>query len=588
MFYSLNDTIVSVARLNAEKRPRQNYVTFLENGDDRESFMDFGELDDSAAHVASWLYGKGLEKGDRALMILPNSIAFVKIFYGCLYGGILAVPLSEPGGPKQISAYLENFIPTFKTSSPKILITTPALIDFITRQLPPDLKEMFSGIILVSADEILNDPCDRRELPDIQPSDLAYLQFTSGSTGSPKGIMISHKNIMANMEQARTFGNWEEGKGTALWLPLFHDFGLAAGLIGAMYNSGFVALMTPVHFITKPIRWLKAITRYKCAYSYAPPFAFDICLKKVTPEEKKELDLSSLVAVVYGAEPVHYSGVKKFNHYFADCGLGPTAIRPGFGMAETVIMFSESKGLDAICVDRHVLETEGRVKLVDESVPEDDRKYLVNLGPSMNGHEIAIVDFNNNALPEGDVGRIMITGPSVCMGYYNNPKATEETFQQKIPGKEGSFLVTGDLGLLWKGNLYFTGRIKNVIIIRGRNYYPQDIEYALPAIEEIRPGCVMAFSKEREFGESLVLAMEINSNVLGNMDEFKTRMLPAIDMKVNGLIGKKFQIFPEERLYLEPGTILKTSSGKIKHYANGKKFMQDDFNGLIARISPRV
>ncbi len=587
MSYQPDDTIVSVARQRAQMHPGQNYVTFLENGDDQESFLSYQELDKSAIHVASWLFQNGLDKGDRALVILPNSIEFVQIFYGCLYGGILSVPLSEPGGPKQMQAYLETFIPTFKTSKPKILITTPILVDFLKNKIPPELKELFSTVKIVSADEILNDSPLNKELPEVQPTDIAYLQFTSGSTGTPKGIMISHKNIMNNMEQARIFGNWEEGKGTGLWLPLFHDFGLAAGLIGALYNGGFVVLMTPVQFIVKPLHWLKAISKYGCAYSYAPPFAFDICLKKISPEDKKNLDLSSLVSVVYGAEPVHYSGVKKFNEYFADCGLGSTAIRPGFGMAETVIMFSESKGLDAICVDRHLLETEGKVRLVDESLSDEDKKYLVNLGTHMHDHEIAITDKNDNALPEGEVGQIMISGPSVCEGYFENPQATKETFHRKIEGKDKSFLSTGDLGLLWKDDLYFAGRIKDVIIIRGRNYYPQDIEYIIPAVKEIRPGCAIAFSSEREFGEALVLAMEVRADLLNDMDEFKNKLLPSIDMKVTRLVGQTFQIFPEERLYLKPGTISKTSSGKIKHTANSRKFRKNDFDGLLARIAPK-
>jgi acyl-CoA synthetase (AMP-forming)/AMP-acid ligase II len=587
MFYQPNDTIVSVAKQRAEKHPEQNYVSFLKDGDEQKVTLSYQELSTSAIHIATWLKQHGLCKGDRALLILPNSLEFVQTFYGCLFGGILAVPLSEPSGPKQIASYLETFIPTFKTSKPKILITTPILVDFLNNQLPKELENLFSTVKIIAAEEIIHDQPLSEELPEIQPSDIAYLQFTSGSTGTPKGIMIAHKNIMANMEQARIFGDWEEGKGTCLWLPLFHDFGLAAGLIGALYNGGFVVLMTPVQFIVKPLLWLKAISRYRCAYSYAPPFAFDMCLKKVTAEEKKNLDLSSLVSVVNGAEPVHYSGVKKFNEYFADCGLGPTAIRPGFGMAETVIMFSESKGLDTICVDKHLLETGGKVAIVDESTPDQDKKYLVNLGTHMHDHEIAIIDKDNREVPEGTVGEIMISGPCVCEGYFENLQATRDIFQQKIEGKDKPFLSTGDLGLMWKNDLYFTGRIKDIIIIRGRNYYPQDIEHAIPLVKGIRPGCVIAFDSERDSGESMVLAMEIKPNLLKDMDEFRNKLLPIIDMNVTKLVGQRFQIFPEERLYLKPGTISKTSSGKIKHGANSRKFRQDNFEGLLARISPK-
>lgn len=587
MFYNPNDTIVSVARQRAGQHPEQDYLIFLEDGDNLEKILSYKELNQSATHIASWLTWQGLEKGDRVLLILPNSTGFVQSFYGCLFGGILAVPLSEPGGPKQMQAYLDNFLPTLAVAEPKVIITTPLLAGMMKTQLPPEITSHFKEITIITPEEILAEKAPVIPLPAIHTTDIAFLQFTSGSTGQPKGIKLSHSNIMHNMEQARVGGNWEEGKGTALWLPLFHDFGLAAGLMGAMYNGGFVALITPAHFIMNPIRWLKAVTKYKCAYSYAPPFAFDICTKKVTAEEKKELDLSSLVAVVDGSEPVHYEGVKAFNEYFADCGLSPTAIRPGFGMAETVIMFSESQGLEALCADRNILETEGRLEQVPESTPDEDKKYLVNLGTHMEGHEIVIVDENYKLLPEGQVGEILITGPSICQGYYRNPVKTERTFRCKVKGREEPFLSTGDRGMLWEDHLYFTGRIKDVIIIRGKNIYPQDIEYAVPEIPEIRPGCVIAYSSEKSGGESLVVAMEIKGELLKDMEKFEKEILNTIDMNVTRLVGQKFKVFPEERLFLKPGTIAKTSSGKIKHAANTRRFQQADFKGLIARRAPK-
>jgi len=587
MFYTPHDTIVSIAQQRAQQHPDQNYITFLEDGDDLEKQLSYRELDHSAVHVASWLTWQGLEKADRVLLILPNSVEFVQVFYGCLYGGFLAVPLSEPSSPKQMQAYLDNFIPTFRTCEPKVIVTTSLLAEIIKTQMPPDLQNLFSDITITTPEEILAGVAAAVKLPMIGVSETAFLQFTSGSTGRPKGIKLSHSNIMNNLEQARMFGNWEEGKGTALWLPLFHDFGLAAGLMGSMYNGGFVALMTPAQFIMQPMRWLKAVTKYRCAYSYAPPFAFDMCLKRITPEGKKELDLSSLIAVVDGSEPVHYEGVKGFNDYFADCGLSPTAIRPGFGMAETVIMFSESKGLESLCVDRHLLEAEGQLSLVEESTPDADKKYLVNLGTHMVDHEIAVMGENNKALPEGKVGDIMISGPSVCEGYYRNPTATEETFRQRIGGKDKFFLATGDLGLMWKEHLYFTGRRKDVIIIRGKNIYPQDIEYAVAVVKEIRPGCVIAFSSQSNSGEALVLAMEVRADLLKDLDTFHKEILNTLDMNVTRLVGQKFKVFPEERLYLMPGTISKTSSGKIKHAANAKKFGQAEFEGLLARRAPQ-
>lgn len=580
-----SETIVELIQKRAERHPDRPYLYFLEDGDHQSALLSYKDMEDDARRVAAWLYHQGVEKGDRVITILPNSVEFVQIFYGCLFAGVLAVPLSEPGGPHHMQSYLNAFIPTLKVSQPKLLITTPFLVDLIQNQLPPEVQPVFKNLQVVSDQEIIQSP-DHPDFqcPDLSGEDTAYLQFTSGSTGTPKGIMIGHRNIMANMKQAYTTCEWEAEAGTALWLPLFHDFGLAAGMIGAIYMGGFVVLTTPINFIFKPIRWLKMISDYKCAYSYAPPFAYEICRKKISNEEKEQLDLSSLVCSVYGAEPVQFEGVRGFTDAFQTSRLNRSAIRPGFGMAETVIMFSVSRGLSALCVDRSKLETSGNIEFAEEDRPESEKKYLVDLGPMMDEHEIVIKNEQNQALPEGRVGEIVISGPSVCQGYYNNPEETEAVFRQKIEGKEANHLATGDLGLLWKGHLYFTGRIKDLIIIRGRNYYPQDIEYALTYLKELRAGCIVAYSEMQPEGEQLCLAMEVRKDLLKDISLFNDYVLPTIDRKVTDLIGHKFQIHPEKRIYLKPGVITKTSSGKIKHAANVTRFKAGNIEGILAQL----
>ena len=556
-------------------------------GDGTSAAMTYQQNDQAACQVAASLQKRGIKQGERVLVILPNSLEFVKIFYGCLYGGILAVPLSEPAGPQNMAAYLETFLPTLKVSKPSLIIVTSQLADFLRNQLPPELQKVFSGLEIATDQEILADTSAEYSAPEIKAEDTAYLQFTSGSTGTPKGIMIGHSNLMANLEEARKFMQLEEEDGTAVWLPLFHDFGLAAGLMGALYSGGFTVLMTPAHFIRKPLRWLSAMSKFKCAHSYVPPFALDLCLKKISDEELNQLDLSCMVSVTDGSEPVHYLPTKKFNERFSACGLKADVIRPGFGMAEIVIMFSGSKtGLHGLCVDRHVLETEGRVKVLGDDAPAADKKMLVNLGSQMDGHEIVIKGPDNQQLPEGEVGELMISGPSVAQGYYENMQATEEIFRQNIIGKEQPFLATGDTALLWKGELYFAGRIKDIIIIRGRNYYPHDIELVLAGVEELRPGCLMAYASGAEDeSEHLAVAVEVRADLLKDPDVFRKYVLTSIDQKIIEIVGKHFQITPSERLYLEPGTIDKTSSGKIKHLRNRKTFAEETFAGLIERVS---
>ncbi|MEZ7852914.1 MAG: AMP-binding protein [SAR324 cluster bacterium] len=587
---------VEVARQRAVEHPKRDCVIFLEDGENQldirgnSASMTYQENDQAACQVAASLQKRGIKKGERILVILPNSLEFVKIFYGCLYGGILAVPMSEPAGPQNMEAYLETFLPTLKVSRPSLLIVTAQLANFLRNQLPPELQKVFAGLEIATDKEILAETSGEYSVPEIKAEDTAYLQFTSGSTGIPKGIMIGHSNLMANLEEARKFMQLEEEGGTAVWLPLFHDFGLAAGLMGALYSGGFTVLMTPAHFIRKPLRWLAAMSKFKCAHSYVPPFALDLCLKKISNEELQQLDLSCMVSVTDGSEPVHYLPTRKFNERFAACGLKADVIRPGFGMAEIVIMFSGSKtGLHGLCVDRHVLETEGRVKVLSEDASDADKKMLVNLGSQMDGHEIVIKGAENQALPEGEVGELMVSGPSVAQGYYENKQATEDIFLQKIKGKGKPFLATGDTALLWKGELYFAGRIKDIIIIRGRNYYPHDIELVLAGVEELRPGCLMAYASGAEDeSEHLAVAVEVRADLLKDLEVFSKYVLTSIDQKIIEIVGKHFQIAPTERLYLKPGSIAKTSSGKIKHLRNRETFAEETFAGLIERISSSV
>ena len=584
---------VEVSRQRAVEHPERDCVIFLEDGENQlkssvnSASMTYQENDQAACYVAASLQKRGIKQGGRVMVILPNSLEFVKIFYGCLYGGILAVPLSEPAGPQNMEVYLETFLPTLEVSKPSLLIVTAQLADFLRNQLNPELQKVFAGLEITTDQEILAETSGEYSAPNIRAEDTAYLQFTSGSTGSPKGIMIGHSNLMANLEEARKFMQLEEEDGTAVWLPLFHDFGLAAGLMGALYSGGFTVLMTPAHFIRKPLRWLAAMSKFKCAHSYVPPFALELCLKKISDEEIQQLDLSCMVSITDGSEPVHYLPTRKFNERFAACGLKADVIRPGFGMAEIVIMFSGSKtGLHGLCVDRHVLETKGMVKVLNEDAPDEDKKMLVNLGSQMDGHEIVIKGAENQALPEGEVGELMVSGPSVAQGYYENKQATEDIFMQNIKGKEQSFLATGDTALLWKGELYFAGRIKDIIIIRGRNYYPHDIELVLAGVEELRSGCLMAYASGAEDkSEHLAVAVEVRADLLKDIEVFSKYVLTSIDQKIIEIMGKHFQITPTERLYLKPGTITKTSSGKIKHLRNRETFGEDSFVGLIERVS---
>ncbi|MCP4296002.1 MAG: AMP-binding protein [Proteobacteria bacterium] len=574
------NTIIDVLQRRAEEHPDRQYIKFLTDGDEKEQNLTYLQLQESVDKIADWFIDQGYEKGDRVIMLLPNGLEFVQMFYGCLRSGLLPVPLSH-----QMQAYKDTLIPALKIANPRAIISTLQVVDFMTNKLPDDLKECFEDLEIVGVEEIMKSQTTSHSKSTIDSVAPAYLQFSSGSTGTPKGVIVGHGNIMSNMEQSRIFGNWEEGRNTCLWLPLFHDFGLAAGLIGALYNGGTVILLTPMHFVLKPMRWLIAMSKYDCGYSYAPPFAFDMCLRKMNSKETVNLDLSCMETIVIGAEPVHYDATKRFIDKFVCFGLPTDCVKPGFGMAETVIMFSMSKGLKALPVARRLLEEEQKIKIIQNSSENEDRKDLVDLGPQMLEHKIVVTDGDKSPLSDGQVGEIYMSGPSVCLGYYENEAATEETFRNRIKGHDEEFLSTGDLGLVYENSLYFAGRIKDIIIVRGRNYYPQDLEHAMTSVANVEPDSAVAFPVEiGEEGQQLGIAVEIDLKLLIDMERFTNVVLPEIDRNLVKTLSEHFQIAPVERLYLRSGTVKKTSSGKIKHKVNQELFVHDDFKGLVKRI----
>jgi len=428
---------------------------------------------------------------------------------------------------------------------------------------------------LISSDNINPSLASDWQTTKLSEDTLAFLQYTSGSTGQPKGVMVSHGNIIHNCTLIKElFQNTPEDIGVS-WLPHYHDMGLIGGILQPIYLGRPMILMSPFDFQKKPIRWLQAISRYKATTSGGPNFAYDWCASKIKPSELEELDLSSWKLAFVGAEPVRAETIENFTNKFKTCGFESIAFYPCYGMAETTLIVSG--GLKtrppAICqVDAEALE-QNRVVLTNNA--EKPHRKLTSIGKPKLNHTISIVDPTSlTKCSEGQVGEILVSGASVTLGYWNRPQQSQETFVNYIPDEgEKPFLRTGDLGFLQNGELFVTGRLKDLIIIHGRNHYPQDIESTVskshPSLKKA-PGA--AFSVELAGKEKLVIVQEIERSGWRKLNT--NEAIAAIRQAIT----QEHDLQPYAIMLLKPSSIPRTPSGKIKRHGCRKKFIEKSLN----------
>ncbi len=417
-------------------------------------------------------------------------------------------------------------------------------------------------------------------------SSIAFLQYTSGSTASPKGVMISHRNILENLTAIHDyFEHTSESHGVS-WLPMYHDMGLIGTVLQPLYGGFQVTIMSPLMFLQRPLRWLEAISRYKATSSGAPNFAYDFCVRKIKPEQITHLDLSSWDVAFNGAEPINYQTLQKFASLLKPCGFRSEVFYPCYGMAEATLMVSGGKKANLVVnkkVDAAALEKNEIIILDDD---DQQGKILVSCGQTIPNHKVKIV--NPETLIECSdrkIGEIWVSGASIAQGYWHQAQLSEQTFGIDIEDneKEG-FLRTGDLGFLHEGELFITGRLKDLIIINGSNYYPQDIEWIIEhSHPQIRAGCTAAFSVDIEEKENLVVMAEIEraywkngvkSNGDGENDSHSNQLelISTIKRSISG----NYDIQVHAVKLLKPGTIPKTSSGQIQRQACKKIFVSEN------------
>lgn len=560
-------TLIDSLRYWTEQQP-QEVAYYSTDGEAEETSLTYEQFDRHARAIAARLVDLGMS-GERALLLYPPGLEFIVAWFGCLYAGVVAVPAYPPRrnrNMQRIEAIADD-------CNAKIALSEHDVLDRIEDLL--DEAPRLKHLIWLATDRIADSDGAGWNPPLIRPDALAMLQYTSGSTGTPKGVMLAHSNLMHNVQIiCYSFEPSRKSLGMS-WLPTYHDMGLVGGVLMAMFYGRPAVLMSPMAFLQKPIRWLRTITKYGVTISGGPNFAYDLCTDKITEDQLAGLDLSSWEVAFNGAEPVRADTLQRFTERFAPFGFRAESHYPCYGMAETTLIVTGSyMGRPKI-----IRSFDGRQLDAKRVVPvksdQPGARELVGCGHVLPDEQVRIVDPDTlRELPGDQIGEIWINSPSVAQGYWNNEAATEQTFRARVTGtNEEPFLRSGDLGFLIDGELFVTGRIKDMIIVRGVNRYPQDIEFTVErASDKIQSQAVAAFALDLAGRERLIIVAEVE----------RTRRSDWSDVisAVRKAVTAEHELPPDAVVLVRFGSIPKTSSGKIQRHA-----CRDDFaNGTLQVI----
>jgi acyl transferase domain-containing protein/acyl-CoA synthetase (AMP-forming)/AMP-acid ligase II/acyl carrier protein len=557
---------VDLLRWRVTQQPGQRAYTFLTDGEIERDHLSYADLDVQARMIGALLQ-KDVASGTRALLVYPSGLEFIAAFFGCLYSGIIAVPVYPPSAARS-DRTLAKFHAIVNDAQPAVILTTSSLSARVDSLL--SLSPESQAIRVVVTDALTPDLAEDWQVPAVQADTLAFLQYTSGSTGLPKGVMVTHGNLLHNSSLVERYCLHPEEAHGVTWLPLYHDLGLIGGVLQPLYAGYESTIMSPTAFLQRPIRWLQAVSRKRATISGGPNFAYDLCVRKVSAEQKKTLDLSHWEIVANGAEPVRAETLERFSDAFAVCGFRRNYFYPCYGLAEaTLVVSAGTKGVFPTVKTFQGKELEQNQAL--EAIDEDkDNRTLVSIGASHADQRVVIVDPETHILcPPGRVGEIWVAGPSVAQGYWQQPEETASTFHACLAdGNEGPFLRTGDLGFLLDGELFITGRLKDLIIIRGSNHYPQDIELTVEkAHPALRPACGVACSVDIAGQERLVIVQEVERQYLKH--DFN-----EVFQAVRQAIAEQHELQVYTIVLIKTGSIPKTSSGKVQRRATRESFLE--------------
>jgi amino acid adenylation domain-containing protein len=550
-------TFVDLLRARARLHPERVAYVFLSNGETEETTLTYGELDQQARAVAAGLQSS-TTRGDRVLLLYPPGIEYITAFFGCLYAGVIAVPAYPPRNNRNLLR-LQSLI---ADAQPTLALTTSSILSRVAGSFARDAQ--FGKLRWLTSEGVAASASDDWSEPGIGGDDLAFLQYTSGSTATPKGVMLSQSCLLHNDRLMQRAFRQTESSVIVGWLPLYHDMGLIGIVLHSLSVGARAILMSPIAFLQQPYRWLQTISQYRATTSGGPNFSYDLCVRKISEEQRASLDLSSWTVAFNGAEPVRAETLDRFAEAFGPCGFRREAFRPCYGLAEATLIVSaaDQLGPQFRSVSKKALE-HGRV--VDDA--GDDRRRLVGCGGTLLD-QVVVVDPESLAeCRPGEVGEIWVSGPSVAKGYWNNPDETARTFQAALDDR--SFLRTGDLGAIQDGELYLTGRLKDLIILRGRNHYPQDIELTVEQCDaSLRAGCGAAFSVSDVDEERLVIVQEIELR--------RAVEVESIFGSIRGAISTEHETQVSSIVLIKPGTIPKTSSGKIQRGACRRLYLKGE------------
>jgi len=590
-------TLVDLLRWRALYQPDQRTHTFLADGENEDGHLTHALLDLQARALAALLQGYRTA-GERALLLYPPGLEFIAAFFGCLYAEVIAVPLPPPN-LAQPQRTLPRFRAIIGNAQPTVVLTTSSLLAHTGAlfALAPELQKLR----WLATDQV--DPALAQEWrpPPVTSERTALLQYTSGSTADPKGVVISHGNLLHNSDYISSLLALQPDSVTVSWLPTFHDMGLTNGIIQPVYHGRPCYLMPAVTMIMRPIRWLRAIARTRATISGGPNFAYEMCLRAITPEQRETLDLSHWAVAYNGAEPVRADTLKRFAAAFAPCGFRANAFHPVYGLAEATLLVSGGSLRERMfrTVDVAAFQQGRIVSAEAQSQPQvppqphqpQSVRTLVSSGHALPDTRIVITDPQTQTpCPPGRIGEIWVCGPSMTKGYWNRPEESEQLCQAYLKDSgDGPFLRTGDLGFISEGELFVTGRLKDLIIISGRKLSPQDLELTVEQCHPaLRPDACAAFTVDDTDEERLIIVVEAELRYLppktqqpqGQPPERLPLDAPAVVRAIRRAVAEEHDVRVDTVVLLRAGRIPKTTSGKVRRHACRAGFL----DGTLERL----